>query len=169
MSHKCTVKMKGAESIYPFYSKSISDRTNSPSRYLSGKTSLSVLDITRLMFAQILTFHQVMPAYLEFVMAFGQQDEPKDLRFSSFKKQVSLASSARLPEIPGLGRSGQQYQLCYNLKHIAVEKGRGFSMIRQAAIHHQFDVVTGKTLWIVTAGRRSLQERYKGEYCGAIC
>ncbi|KAI0439896.1 hypothetical protein F4803DRAFT_21233 [Xylaria telfairii] len=129
--------------------------------YLSGKTSLSALSITRPMFAQILTFHQVMPAYLEFVMAFGRQDEPKDLRFSSFKKQVSLTSSARLPAIPGLGRSGQQYQLCYNLKHIAVEKGGGFSMIRQAAIHHQFDVVTGKTLWIVTVGRRNLQERYK--------
>ncbi|KAI0451729.1 hypothetical protein F5B21DRAFT_485897 [Xylaria acuta] len=129
--------------------------------YLSGETSLSVLDITRPMFAQILTFHQVMPAYLEFVMAFGRQDEPKDLRFSSFKKQVSLASSTRLSEISGLGRSGQQYQLCYNLKHVAREKERGFSMIRQAAIHHQFDVVTGKTLWVVTAGRRSLQERYK--------
>ncbi|RWA06080.1 hypothetical protein EKO27_g9025 [Xylaria grammica] len=102
-----------------------------------------------------------MPAYLEFVMAFGRQDEPKDLRFSSFKKQISLASSARLPKISDLGRSGQQYQLCYNLKHIARDTKGDFSTIRQAAIHHQFDVVTGGTLWIVTAGRRSLQERYK--------
>ncbi|KAI8951169.1 hypothetical protein F4801DRAFT_601469 [Xylaria longipes] len=139
----------------------IAEGTNSPLRYLFGETSLSALNITRPVFAQIFTFHQVMPAYLEFVMAFGGQDEPKDLRFSSFKKQVSLASSARLPEIPDLGRSGQQYQLCYNLKHISREDEGGFSMIRQAAIHHQFDVVTGKTLWIVTAGRRSLQERYK--------
>lgn len=129
--------------------------------YISGETSLSVLDITRPMFARILTFHQVMPAYLDFVMAFGRQDEPKDLRFSSFKKQVSLAPSARLPEMVDLGRSGQQYQLCYNLKHVSREKEGGFSMIRQAAIHHQFDVVTGKTLWLVTSGRRSLQERYK--------
>lgn len=101
-------------------------------------------------------------------MAFGRQDGPKDLRFSSFKKQVSLASSARLPGISNLGRSGQQYHLCYNLKHIAIESEGGFSMIRQAAIHHQFDVVTGKTLWLVTAGRRSLQERYKSKYYGAI-
>ncbi|KAI3334836.1 hypothetical protein F4824DRAFT_168977 [Ustulina deusta] len=128
--------------------------------YLSGETSLSVLNITRPIFTRILSFHQVMPAYLEFVMAFGRQDGPKDLRFSGFKKQVSLASSARLPGISNLGRSGQQYQLCYNLKHIAIESEGGFSMMRQAAIHHQFDVVTGKTLWLVTAGRRSLQERY---------
>ncbi|KAI1123859.1 hypothetical protein F5Y10DRAFT_43510 [Nemania abortiva] len=129
--------------------------------YLSGESSRSALNITRTMFTRILTFHQVMPAYLEFVMAFGRQDEPKDLRFSSFKKQVSLAPSARLSEIQALGRSGQQYQLCYNLKHIDIEENGEFSTIRQAAIHHQFDVVNGKSLWIVTAGRPSLQERFK--------
>ncbi|GAP90374.2 hypothetical protein SAMD00023353_4900580 [Rosellinia necatrix] len=129
--------------------------------YLFGNTSLSALNITRPMFAEILTFHQVMPAYLEFVMAFGRQDEPEDLKFAGFKKQVSLAPGARLPEIPGLGRSGQQYQLCYNLKRISTMADGKFSTIRQAAIHHQFDVVTGKTLWIATAGRRELQERYK--------
>ncbi|KAI0515078.1 hypothetical protein F5B22DRAFT_646955 [Xylaria bambusicola] len=35
---------------------------------------------------------------------------------------------------------------------------------RQAAFHHKFDVITGKALWIVTAGRRDLQERYKRKY-----
>ncbi|TRX91143.1 hypothetical protein FHL15_007931 [Xylaria flabelliformis] len=129
--------------------------------YISGQTSLSALDVTRQIFTKILSFHQVMPAYLDFVMAFGQQEEPKDLRFSSFKKQVSLAPSVRMPNIPELDRSGQQFQLCYNLKHIARKDNVGFSNIRQAAFHHQFDVITGKTLWIVTAGRRDLQERYK--------
>ncbi|KAI1427719.1 hypothetical protein F5Y12DRAFT_736622 [Xylaria sp. FL1777] len=128
--------------------------------YLCGDTSLSALDVTQPMFTRILTFHQIMPSYLDFVMAFGRQEKPTDLRFSSFKKQVSLAPSARMLEILGLGRSGQQYQLCYNLKHIAGKSGRGYS-IRQAAVHHQFDVVNGKTLWVVTAGRRDLQERYK--------
>ncbi|KAI1739729.1 hypothetical protein F4680DRAFT_134205 [Xylaria scruposa] len=129
--------------------------------YLSGQTSLSALDVTQQMFTKILSFHQVMPAYLDFVMAFGRQEVPKDLRFSSFKKQVSLAPSVRMPKIPELGRSGQQFQLCYNLKHVARKDDGGFSNIRQAAFHHQFDVLTGKTLWIVTAGRRDLKERYK--------
>ncbi|KAJ8127886.1 hypothetical protein O1611_g5750 [Lasiodiplodia mahajangana] len=129
--------------------------------YLSGDTFLSALNITRSMFTRVLTYHQVMPAYLEFVMAFGSQDEAKDLGFSSFKTQVCLAPRVRLPEIQSLGRSGQQYQLCYNLKHIDMDEKGEFSLIRQAAIHHQFDVVTGKALWIVTAGRFNLQQRFK--------
>ncbi|KAJ3578537.1 hypothetical protein NPX13_g2028 [Xylaria arbuscula] len=128
--------------------------------YLFGITSLSALKITQEMFVQILTFHQVMPDYVDFVTAFGLQEKPQDLRFSSFKKQVSLAPSARMQKIAGLARSGQQYQLCYNLKHSTKNTEGGFS-IRQAAIYHKFDAVTGKTLWLVTAGRRDLHERYK--------
>jgi hypothetical protein len=31
--------------------------------------------------------------------------------------------------------------------------------IRQAAIHHQFDIVTGTTLWIVAKGDKEIKDR----------
>jgi hypothetical protein len=33
--------------------------------------------------------------------------------------------------------------------------------IRQAAIHHQFDIVYGPALWIVTKGNKDIKERFK--------
>lgn len=119
------------------------------------------------MLTQILTFHQVMPVYLDFISVFGAQSEPRDRRFSGFREQTTLTDTPRGLAVPELGRSGRQYQLCYNLKSVALksEDKKNVNLsewsIRQAAIHHQFDVVEGTTLWIVTKGNLDLQERYK--------
>jgi hypothetical protein len=119
------------------------------------------------MLTQILTFHQVMPVYLDFMSVFGAQSEPRDLRFGGFRKQTTLADPPRGPAVPKLGRSGRQYQLCYNLKSVALKSKDKTNIkfnewsIRQAAIHHQFDIVEGTTLWIVTKGNLDLQERFK--------
>ena len=117
--------------------------------------------------AQIFTYHQVMPAYLDFLSVFGAQSDARDLRFSGFREQTTLSGHLRGLAVPELGRSGRQYQLCYNLKGIALkfedkENPRlNEWSIRQTAIHHQFDVEEGTTLWIVTKGSLDLMERYK--------
>ncbi|KAI0469669.1 hypothetical protein GGR56DRAFT_668482 [Xylariaceae sp. FL0804] len=129
--------------------------------YIYGDSSRSVLNITRPMLANILTFHQVMPAYLNFILVFGRQEEFEDLRFSGFIAQRSLTSNTRRPTIDALGRSGRQYQMCYSLKGITEEQDGSFTDIRQAAIHHQFDAENGRTLWLVTKGREDLKERFK--------
>jgi hypothetical protein len=136
-------------------------------RYLYGQSSRSELKITRQMLSIILTYHQVMPAYLDFVFAFGAQSDPRDLRFSGFQEQTMLKSPQPGIGIPELGRSGRQFQLCYNLKGVTLKKSdpENFKLddwsIRQAAIHHQFDIVHGTTLWIVTKGNKDLQQRFK--------
>lgn len=120
--------------------------------------------MTRTMLVRILTYHQVMPSYLDFIAVFGSQSEPRDLRFSGFREQCLLSTPARGPAVPSLGRSGRQFQLCYNLKGAncknptAVVKDKQWT-VRQAAFHHQFDVELGTTLWIVTKGDLSLKER----------
>ncbi|KAF4630836.1 hypothetical protein G7Y89_g7300 [Cudoniella acicularis] len=135
--------------------------------YIYAEHSRDRLRVTRGMLAQILTYHQVMPAYLDFMFVFGSQSDPRDLRFSSFRQQTILEDPPRLVAIPELGRSGRQFQLCYNLKGVTMKsknaKNEKLSewSIRQAAIHHQFDVVYGTTLWIVTKGRLDLQQRFK--------
>ena len=130
--------------------------------------SRSRLAITRKVFARILTYHQVMPGYLDFVCLFGSQSEPRGLRFSGFREQTLISSPARGPAASTLGRSGRQYQLSYNLKGVTctnpsvtvATQDKEWS-IRQLAVHHQFDVVTGTTLWIMTKGDLEIQKRIK--------
>jgi hypothetical protein len=125
------------------------------------------LKITRTMLTRILSYHQVMAGYLDFISVFGLQSEPRDLRFSGFREQTLLNNPARGPAVLSLGRSGRQYQLCYNLKAVSCKQGQTTSLegkewsIRQAAFHHQFDVVGGTTLWIVTQGRHEIKDRIK--------
>lgn len=102
-----------------------------------------------------------MPVYLDFISVFGQQEEAEDLGFAAFKEQISLSPLHQVQALPELRRSGRCYQICYNLKGISRMKTGGWSSIRQAAIHHQFDAENGNALWIVTKGGDDLQKRYK--------
>jgi hypothetical protein len=117
------------------------------------------------MLVRILSYHQVMPSYIDFLCVFGSQDEPRDLRFSSFREQTLISKPARGPAVEVLGRSGRQFQLCYNLKAANCTSPANTKIqakqwsIRQAAIHHQFDIETGTTLWIVTKGDKEIKDR----------
>ena len=107
----------------------------------------------------LLTFHQVMPSYLDFISAFGLQLDQREVRYSGFHEQTTLAVPlAKRPAVPQLNRSGYGYQLCYNLKAVVDKKKTGMDddrwSVRQAAIHHQFDVEQGTALWICTEGRK---------------
>lgn len=117
------------------------------------------------MLTQILTVYQVMPAYLEFMFVFGAQSGSRDLRFSGFRESLDLQDPGVCPNMPG--RSGKQFQLCYNLKGVTLHRSDPDNIkldawsVRQAAIYHQFDVVYGMSVWIVTKGRLDLQQRFK--------
>ena len=108
-----------------------------------------------------------MPAYLDFMFVFGAQSDATDLRFSGFREQTIMKDPPRGPVIPDLGRSGRHFQLCYILKGVTLKRKSDENTkldewsIRQAAVYHQFDVVYGTMLWIVTKGRRDIQERFK--------
>jgi hypothetical protein len=136
--------------------------------FLFAGDSRSPLKINRTMLVRILSFHQVMPGYLDFISVFGQQSHSRDLRFSGFREQTLLSKPISGLSMPDLGRSGRQYQLCYNLKSVTCRspantpaKRKEWS-IRQAAFHHQFDVEQGTALWIVTKGNLDLKEQVQG-------
>ncbi|KAL1966202.1 hypothetical protein VTN77DRAFT_4754 [Rasamsonia byssochlamydoides] len=105
-----------------------------------------------------------MPAYLDFLSVFGLHKMPRELRFSGFREQSALSDPPAGPAAPSLGRSGRQYQLCFNLKGVARISDAKSSpreqvwSIRQAAFHHQFDVLTGTTLWIIVKGNLQLKD-----------
>ncbi|OTA98095.1 hypothetical protein M426DRAFT_123742 [Hypoxylon sp. CI-4A] len=132
-----------------------------------GMHSMSKLKLTKDMLLNILTFHQVMSAFLEFIYVFGQQSEPADLQFSGFCEQVVLSNPPEGLIVPGLGRSGRHYQMCFNLKGIALKSENKVDStmnewsIRPAVFHHQFDITNGNTLWIVVKGNPEIQRRFK--------
>ncbi|KAI1370249.1 hypothetical protein F4677DRAFT_438915 [Hypoxylon crocopeplum] len=134
---------------------------------ICASNSRSKLKLTKAMLTDILTFHQVMPAFLDFLYVFGEQIDATDLQFSSFHEQVVLAEPLDGMPLAGLGRSGKHYQICYNLKSVALTSvnKEDFTLnvwsIRQAVFHHQFDVVNGNTLWIVVKGNLEIQQRFK--------
>jgi hypothetical protein len=136
-------------------------------RYIYGQNSRDKLKITRSSLTQIMTYHQVMPAYLDFMLVFGAHSDANDLRFSGFREQVQIKVAPSPQSTPDLGRSERHYQLCYNLKsvHLKKESDENIKLnewsIRQAAIYHQFDVEYGTSLWIITKGGDDLLDRYE--------
>ncbi len=83
----------------------------------------------------------------------------REMRFSGFRQRVTF-NPAQLLAVDGLKRSGQQYQVAYNLKGVT-RKGEKEWVLRNAALYHRFDISTGRALWIVTKGRMDVYESYK--------
>ena len=117
--------------------------------FLYGDHSISPLLISRKMLVRILSYYQVMPGYLDFLQVFGVHKHSREKRFSGFREQTQLLPGGSL-RIDSLGRSGCQFQLCYNLKTVARWTEPGQLMpsedhwsIRQGAFHHQFDLEKG--------------------------
>lgn len=118
---------------------------------------------TRRMLMTVLTYHQVMPAFLDFLFPFGLRDYSQDFDFSGFRQYTTLSDFDRVLTIPEVGRSGRGYQFCYSLK--AVEESRSQIewpwSIRQTAIHHSFDVDHGRANWIVIKGDQLIKNRIR--------
>ena len=112
------------------------------------------------MFLYALTYHQVAPEFLEYIFAFGWQEYQDDFHFSGFRESTRLLASERGLNIPALGRSGQDFRLCYALKS-AEESNQESSpwSIRQTATYHSFEVDTGKMFWIFVKGNEVIRDR----------
>jgi hypothetical protein len=110
------------------------------------------------MLLRILSYYQVMPSYIDLISIFGYHLDSKKLRFSGFREQTLLTNPPEGLKIPDLGRSGQQFQLSYNLRTVnctsnsSTPRDQQKWSIRPASFHHQFDVIYGTTLWLVTKG-----------------
>lgn len=108
----------------------------------------------------LLVYHQVDPAFLDHVFAFGDQDEPVDACLSHFHYHDTLTLSMRQPLVVPLGRSGREIRHCFLLRAVerAPEAKWPWSM-RQMAVYHSFDILNGRTLWITIKGNDMMQKR----------
>jgi len=113
-----------------------------------------------------------MASFVDFITMFavkgssGRQVEPVELRFSGFRERILLARPARALALPSLGLGGRNYQLCYSLKRMnlrrqAAKQEDFLWSARHSAVHHQFDIEKGVTVWVVASARDELRGRIK--------
>jgi len=111
----------------------------------------------------VFTYHQVMPAFIDFIFPFGKQDRQQDFHFSSLRHEIRCFTDEKALQLLELGRSGQDFRLCYNLKSVEVSLNQPHWpwSVRQSAMYHSFDVVTGKSFWIFIKGDDLIERRIK--------
>ncbi|KAH8590628.1 hypothetical protein B0O99DRAFT_579875 [Bisporella sp. PMI_857] len=129
--------------------------------FIHAPHSRERLKTTREMLTFALTYHQVIPTFLDFLFPFGKQQYTQDFQFSGFQSEDRLSEDERGLELRQLGRSGRELRVCYNLKSVEVSKGQKEWpwSIRQTAAYHSFDVETGKALWFIIKGDQLMEKR----------
>ncbi|QDS71141.1 hypothetical protein FKW77_009924 [Venturia effusa] len=129
--------------------------------FIWGRSSRDVLFTSSKMFLLTLTYLQALPAYLDHLFPFGNQQYPRDPYFSGFRCEDRFSDAVRGPTISELGRSGCDIRMCYTLK--SAERTNKSSpatwSIRQTSIYHSFDVKTGRSTWIVVKGDDLIKQR----------
>lgn len=139
------------------------------SSFVHAPHSRAKLRVTRKMLLSTLTYHQVMPSFLDFLFSYGEQHHAQDFHFTGFRHETRLSEAQRELSIPGLGRSGRNVQLCYNLRSVEYSPDPEAEAeadpeywpwsIRGTATHHAFDFESGQSNWIIVKGNELMKKR----------
>ncbi|KAH7191745.1 uncharacterized protein B0J16DRAFT_360676 [Fusarium flagelliforme] len=133
--------------------------------FLQSDHSRSELNCSHESFATLLSFYQIPATFLDFTTSFGYTLQPLDYHMTGFFGYDSLDTpKSRRLEIPKLGRSGCDHTTQYLLR--SVERSTNSSNeviwnIRQMAVHHKYDFVNGRSLWINLKTNKVMLERVK--------
>ncbi|KAF4900346.1 hypothetical protein CGCF415_v010125 [Colletotrichum fructicola] len=130
--------------------------------FFLSESAIAPLWLNSKMLFFLLTFYQVMPQLLDFLLVYASpHGEDRELRFSGFRTYKMLSNPIPGSVIPQLGRSGRKYQLCFNLKTVALKKTFQATTwkVRQAAVHHQFDLGQGTQVWMIADPHAAIKSR----------
>ncbi|GAB1319452.1 hypothetical protein MFIFM68171_09662 [Madurella fahalii] len=128
--------------------------------FLHSKSSRDRLGCSREQLTLLLTHHQVMPSFLDFVFMFKARQHP--LSHAFFRAENYVEAGSQTLRLLNLGRSGVQIQHAFNL--LTVEKSpqdRNPWPLRHASLYHSLDLETGRSVFIFLKGNRELSKRVK--------
>ena len=127
--------------------------------FIQAEHSQSPLDCTKDVFLLLLSFHQVMPRFLDLIFGFGPQ--PSEAHYTAFHHEDFLSEkAAKRYEIPVLGRSGRQIRHCYNLWSVEKSDSKdGTWPFRQTAVYHSFDIDKHRAFWINVKANELMRDR----------
>lgn len=141
-------------------------------RFFEGRSTRDRLYCSVGQFLLVMTHHQVMSAYVDFLAPFGQQAEELEFNLVRFVHEnkheehpPQTNTGVVLP--PERGRSWREIRHCYSLRAaepIDDKDGDGAGAIfghriRPAAVYHSFDVDSGKAFWATTNANGELKSR----------
>lgn len=108
-----------------------------------------------------MSYIQVMPSFLEFMLSYGRYQHAQDFHFSGLRHESRLATADKGLKVPELGRSGRRIQLCYSFRSVEISSRQANWpwSVRQTAAYHSFDLENGQSTWIVVKGDQLMRER----------
>jgi hypothetical protein len=117
----------------------------------------------------ILAFHQVSPSFLSYLSSFGDSELPLDYSMTGFQSEDDLgASGDAVLEFEKLGRSGYEIRTSYIIRSVECDDSESEDThkgklsrwkIRQTAVYHSYDMVSGRAFWITVKANRLMMER----------
>ncbi|KAK7914147.1 hypothetical protein PG985_011850 [Apiospora marii] len=119
------------------------------------------------MFAYLCSYHQVPETVLEYVLAFGVTDEPKDVCLTGFQAEDTLSLLDRQKiDVPSANRSANAIRLSYLLRVVEPSNSSPSTSwnIRQLAVYHSFDVTNGRAFWVTIKPNQHTRENIHKEF-----
>ncbi|KAI1102225.1 hypothetical protein F4804DRAFT_343428 [Jackrogersella minutella] len=128
--------------------------------FLQSASSRGALGCSKDQLTLLLSYYQVMPSFLEFILTFSIRGGP--VAHAQFRHENYLEKNSPGLALPELRRSGVQIQHAFNL--LSVERASNPSEsnqwpLRQIALYHSFDVLNGRCLYIFLKGNRLMAGR----------
>jgi hypothetical protein len=117
------------------------------------------------MLLYLLTYHQVAPAFIQYLLPFGKQHHAHHFHALGLCSSSMAQPQESWPSLPQLGRSGRHIEFCYSLK--AVERSPDVNspwVVRHCSIFHHFDLETKRTAWIIIKANQVIEEAV-AKYC----
>lgn len=134
-------------------------------RFITSEDSRAPLNLSYETFTYLSSFYQIPASFLDYVSSFGYTKLPKDYHMTGFNGFDTLDESGEsILQIPRLGRSGCEHSTQYLLRSVEKDVGptrKPVWKIRQMAVHHQYDFITGKSVWLNIKTNGLMQERIK--------
>jgi hypothetical protein len=129
--------------------------------FIQAQHSRAPLRISRDILEYLLSFYQVPPSFLGSVFPFGARVSANFHDISALRVESRLNEARQGPKIPLLSRSGLDIRICYSLRSVeqSINQVPLPWSIRQTAIYHSFDLITGEALWINVKGNQLLKTR----------
>ncbi|KAK6430587.1 hypothetical protein LTR95_013259 [Oleoguttula sp. CCFEE 5521] len=124
------------------------------------------LNVDRTTLMRVLSWHQVMPEFLDFLFSFGRTDHSKDFHFTGFRSEAKLLEADATVYLPELGRSGRELRMCYTIKSVENVVTQGSQRnwpwsIRTTSLYHSFDIATSRSFWLIIKANTLLRGRVK--------
>lgn len=132
--------------------------------FIQSKNSRSPLNCSHQSFCYLSTFYQIPASFLDLLFSFGQNPEPLDYHMTGFNGSDTLDSpKGDIVEIPKFGRSGRDHVVQYLLRSVEadVKRKKVTWNIRQMAVYHKYDFITGKAFWLNIKANSIMQDRLK--------